>query len=106
MFLKMFTATKKYFLLFSFCVIVSLSGQDTTYLKLNLVEKSLPFGLTEKVPFNYPNVAVVLSGGGSKGIAQLGILKALEEKNIRFEYLVGTSMGSIIGGLYSSGYNI
>lgn len=101
----MFTSKKKY-ILFFFLSFLNLFGQDTTYLKLNLIEKSLPFGLTEKVPFDYPNVAVVLSGGGSKGIAQLGILKSLEEKNIRFEYLVGTSMGSILGGLYASGYSI
>ena len=101
----MLTSTKKYFFFFFFSFI-SLLGQDTTYLKLNLVEKKLPFGLTEKIPFDYPKVAMVLSGGGSKGISQLGILKSLEEKNIRFEYLIGTSMGSIIGGLYSAGYTI
>lgn len=101
----MLTSIIKYLLLF-FLIISSLRGQDTTYLKLNLVEKKLPFGLTEKIPSQYPEVAVVLSGGGSKGIAQLGILKSLEEKNIRFTHLIGTSMGSIIGGLYSSGYSI
>jgi len=98
--------SKKIFFLFILFTVINLFGQDTTYLKLNLIDKPLPFGLSEKIPFDYPNVAVVLSGGGSKGIAQLGILKSLEENNIRFEYLVGTSMGSIIGGLYSSGYSI
>lgn len=101
----MLTSNIKYLLIF-FCFTINLFGQDAIHLKLNLIDKKLPFGLVEKVPAEYPEVAVVLSGGGSKGVAQLGILKALEEKNIRFKYLVGTSMGSIIGGLYSAGYPI
>lgn len=49
-------------------------------------------------------VAVVLSGGGAKGISHIGILKVLEEARIPIDYVVGTSMGSIVGGLYSIGY--
>ena len=52
-----------------------------------------------------PKIGVVLSGGGAKGIAHIGILKALEEEGIRPDFIVGTSMGSIIGGLYSIGYS-
>jgi len=51
-----------------------------------------------------PKIGLVLSGGGAKGIAHIGILKALEEEGIRPDYISGTSMGSIIGGLYSLGY--
>ena len=43
-------------------------------------------------------VAVVLSGGGAKGLAHVGVLKALEEYNIPIDYIVGTSMGAIVGG--------
>ena len=50
-------------------------------------------------------VAVVLSGGGSKGLAHIGVLKALEENNIPIDYIAGTSIGAIIGGLYASGYS-
>ena len=50
-------------------------------------------------------VAVVLSGGGAKGIAHIGVLKALEEHNIPVDYMVGTSMGGIIGGFYAAGYS-
>ena len=50
-------------------------------------------------------VGVVLSGGGAKGYAHVGVLKVLEEAGIRVDYIAGTSMGSIIGGLYASGYN-
>ena len=52
-----------------------------------------------------PKIGVVLSGGGAKGIAHIGILKALEEEGIRPDYIAGTSMGSIIGGLYALGYS-
>lgn len=50
-------------------------------------------------------VAVVLSGGGAKGLAHVGVLKALEEYEIPIDYIVGTSMGAIIGGMYASGYS-
>jgi NTE family protein len=51
-----------------------------------------------------PKVAVVLSGGGAKGFAHIGVLKVLEEEGIPIDIIVGTSMGSIVGGLYSIGY--
>ena len=49
-------------------------------------------------------VGLVLSGGGAKGMAHIGALKVIEEAGIPIDYIVGTSMGSIIGGLYSIGY--
>lgn len=48
--------------------------------------------------------ALVLSGGGARGLAQIGVLKALEENQIRPDLIVATSMGAIIGGLYASGF--
>jgi NTE family protein len=48
-------------------------------------------------------VGVVLSGGGAKGIAHVGVLKALEENEVPIDYIVGTSMGGIIGGCYAAG---
>ena len=50
-------------------------------------------------------VAVVLSGGGAKGMAHIGVLKVLEKAGIPIDIVTGTSMGSIIGGLYAIGYN-
>lgn len=50
-------------------------------------------------------VAVVLSGGGAKGVAHIGALKVLEEAGIPIDYVVGTSMGAIVGGLYAIGYD-
>lgn len=51
-------------------------------------------------------VGLVLSGGGAKGAAQLRIIKAIEEAGIPIDYVAGTSIGSIIGGLYSVGYTV
>lgn len=53
---------------------------------------------------NRKRVAVVLSGGGVKGTAHIGVLKVLEEEGIPIDMVVGTSMGAIVGGLYSIGY--
>ncbi|WLD24021.1 patatin-like phospholipase family protein [Flavobacterium dauae] len=51
-----------------------------------------------------PKVGLVLSGGGAKGLAHIGVLKVLEEQGVKIDYIGGTSMGAIIGGLYASGY--
>ncbi len=50
-----------------------------------------------------PKIGLVLAGGGAKGAAHVGVLKVLEEMRIPIDYVVGTSMGSIVGGLYASG---
>ncbi len=49
-------------------------------------------------------VGLVLGGGGAKGAAEVGVLKAIEESGIPIDYIAGTSIGSIVGGLYSMGY--
>lgn len=51
-----------------------------------------------------PKVGLVLSGGGAKGLAHIGALKVIEEAGIKIDYIAGTSMGAIVGALYSSGY--
>lgn len=51
------------------------------------------------------SVGLVLSGGGAKGIAHVGVLKAFEEQGIPVDYVSGTSMGAIVGGLYACGYS-
>lgn len=52
-----------------------------------------------------PKVGLVLSGGGAKGLAHIGVLKVIDSLGIKVDYVAGTSMGAIIGGLYASGYN-
>ena len=52
-----------------------------------------------------PKVGLVLSGGGAKGLAHIGVLKVIEEAGIKVDYIGGTSMGAIVGALYASGYS-
>ncbi|MBR3030472.1 MAG: patatin-like phospholipase family protein [Bacteroidales bacterium] len=52
-----------------------------------------------------PKVGLVLSGGGAKGSAHIGVLRVLEDLGIHVDYVTGTSMGSIMGGMYSLGYS-
>lgn len=52
-----------------------------------------------------PKVGLVLSGGGAKGMAHIGVIKAMEEAGLYPDYITGTSMGSIIGALYAIGYS-
>jgi NTE family protein len=90
-----------------FVLFLSNSFSQTKYvLSLDLEENKLPFGLTEFVPANKPKIAFALSGGGARGLSQIGVLKAFEEYGIKPDLIVGTSMGSIVGGLYSAGYSV
>ena len=52
-----------------------------------------------------PKIGLTLSGGGAKGIAHIGILKALDSAGLKVDYITGTSMGAILGALYSVGYS-
>ncbi len=52
-----------------------------------------------------PKIGLVLSGGGAKGLAHIGVLKVIDSLGIKVDYIGGTSMGAIIGGLYASGYS-
>ncbi|MDY3068590.1 MAG: patatin-like phospholipase family protein [Parabacteroides sp.] len=58
----------------------------------------LPFSVSSQT------VGLVLSGGGAKGAAHIGVIKALEENNVPIDYVTGTSIGAIIGSLYAIGY--
>ena len=51
-----------------------------------------------------PKIGLALSGGGARGAAHIGVLMALEARNIPIDYIAGTSMGAIVGSLYASGY--
>ena len=52
-----------------------------------------------------PKVGLVLSGGGAKGFAHIGVLKVLEKAGVKIDYIGGTSMGAVVGGLYATGYS-
>ena len=57
------------------------------------------------VPVSAQKVGLVLSGGGAKGMAHIGVIRALEENQIPIDYITGTSMGAVIGSLYAMGYS-
>ena len=65
----------------------------------------LPLALCGQSVNSRPRVGVVLSGGGAKGAAHIGVLRAVEEAGIPIDYIAGTSMGAIVGGLYALGYS-
>ena len=50
-----------------------------------------------------PKIGLVLSGGGARGAAHIGVIKELERQRISVDYIAGTSIGAIIGGMYASG---
>ena len=50
-----------------------------------------------------PRIGLVLSGGGARGAAHIGVLKVLEENHVPVDAIAGTSMGAVVGGLYASG---
>ena len=53
-----------------------------------------------------PKIGLVLSGGAARGLAHIGVLKALEEQGVHIDAIAGTSMGAVVGGLYASGYSV
>jgi NTE family protein len=81
--------------------------QDSVTLNLTVKENidTNNYNIFQKKYYS-KKIALVLSGGGARGISQLGVIKKLSEQDIRFDMIVGTSMGSIIGGFYSSGYTV
>ena len=72
-------------LFFLFCLLMSLS-------------------LSAQVKNTRPKIGLTLSGGGAKGLAHIGILKAIDSAGLKIDYITGTSMGGIVGALYATGY--
>src|SRR5580765_486409 len=54
-------------------------------------------------PADRPTIGVVLGGGGARGAAHIGVLELLQELHVPVDYVAGTSMGSLVGGLYATG---
>lgn len=71
----------------------------------NVFASELELQESENTSQNRPKTALVLSGGGARGAAHIGVLKVLEELRVPIDMIVGTSMGSIVGGFYSAGYS-
>ncbi|WP_084708738.1 patatin-like phospholipase family protein [Siansivirga zeaxanthinifaciens] len=62
-------------------------------------------GISQSQQKHDRKVGLVLSGGGAKGLAHIGVLKVLDSLGVKVDYVAGTSMGAVIGGLYASGYS-
>ncbi len=73
---------------------------------MGMTKKILYIILIALIPYGVgaQGVALVLSGGGAKAFSHIGVLKALEENNIPIDYVVGSSMGALVGAMYASGY--
>jgi NTE family protein len=78
--------------------------QKITLIFLFLFGTALLLG-QQDAPEKHLKVGLVLSGGGAKGLAHIGVLKVIEEAGVKIDYIGGTSMGAIVGGLYASGYS-
>ena len=72
---------------------------------LLLMAVLLPFSAFSQDSIRHPKIGLVLSGGGAKGFAHIGVLKVLEQAGVKIDYIGGTSMGAVVGGLYASGYS-
>lgn len=62
--------------------------------------------INQQIKIKQPRIALVLGGGGARGFAHLGVIKALTEANIPIDLIVGASVGSLVGGLYAANANI
>ncbi|MGL5356247.1 MAG: patatin-like phospholipase family protein [Cetobacterium sp.] len=96
-----------------FSTVLSESEEDLEIRKMKeqikLLQKEIKILETKKInkfkeKEKQPKIGLVLSGGGAKGFAHIGVLKVLEKNNIKVDYITGTSMGALIGALYSAGY--
>ncbi|MGZ0015893.1 patatin-like phospholipase family protein [Yeosuana sp. AK3] len=63
------------------------------------------YGFSQEIDKKEIKVGLVLSGGGAKGLAHIGVLKVIDSLGVKIDYVAGTSMGAIIGALYASGYS-
>src|SRR5690554_7598967 len=61
--------------------------------------------LADTTTASEPRTGLVLSGGGARGLAHIGVLKQIEKMDIQIHAIAGTSMGAVIGGLYAAGYS-
>lgn len=94
-----------FFLLF-FAPLESFGDSDTIIIRLESAQPQwgkISFPLKESL--RRPKIGLALSGGGARGLTQIGILKVFEKEKIPIDYIAGTSMGGIIGGLYAVGYS-
>lgn len=76
-----------------------------SFLLIALLLVGVSYSQKSEKPKQQPKIGLVLSGGGAKGFAHIGVLKVIEAAGIKIDYIGGTSMGAVVGGLYASGYS-
>lgn len=81
-----------------------LRGTFSFYILFAFAFLLLPLNSMAQDSIKKPKIGLVLSGGGAKGLAHIGVLKVIDSLGIKVDYIGGTSMGAIVGGLYASGY--
>ena len=93
------------FLVIVACAVASAAGAQTpsTVQPAATPPQASPFAQPAVTPPARPKVCLVLSGGGARGAAHIGVLKALEALHVPIDCITGTSMGSLVGGAYASG---
>jgi NTE family protein len=96
----MFLNKRNSLIIFSYLLLTLLCVCATT---IHAEQQNTPSATKQLKETARPKIGLVLSGGGARGFAHIGVLKVLEENNVPIDYVVGTSMGSIIGGLYAIG---
>ena len=76
-----------------------------TWLLLSVIYSCLSQDTVVQLPRVRPKIGLVLSGGGAKGLAHIGLLKAIDSAGLKIDYITGTSMGSVFGSMYAIGYS-
>ncbi|OXL17995.1 patatin-like phospholipase family protein [Psychrobacter sp. DAB_AL32B] len=94
----------RYYLSRHYLILLRISLLTLFGLFISACNSLTPVAPTVTLTPNKPKVALVLGGGGAKGFAHVGVIKALEENGITPTLVVGTSVGSLVGSLYASGY--
>jgi len=112
LFMIHFTRRIGFFLLLLFAVLAtSAQNRELVNVSYNPKEDSIFFAKMQKKmdkirrEQHRPTVALVLAGGGAKGSSHIGVLKYLEEKGLPIDFVAGTSMGGLMGGMYALGYS-
>ncbi len=85
--------------------ILNAGAATTTIYPDTLAVREKRLVITPAMQPSRKTIGIALSGGGANGMAQIGVLKAFEEAGIEIDFITGTSIGAIIGGLYSAGYS-
>ncbi len=83
-----------------------LHASDSPSAALSVPATAVPASTPTASPQKRPKVALVLSGGGARGFAHIGVLKVLRELNVPVDMVIGTSMGAVVGGAYAAGYPV